>query len=418
MPGCENRKSRNSSIRDGGQLSDAARAAEMAARASYGRLLAFLSARTSDIAQAEDALADAFAKALDHWPTNGVPGNPDAWLLTVARNRLTDVQRRRTRFPTEHELPDMPEEESSDPEFPDQRLALMMVCAHPAIAADLHTPLMLQTVLGLDAKHIARLYLMSPAALSKRLVRAKTKIRDAGIPFKVPDQDVLPERSNSVLEAIYGLHAHDWLDPAETLGEEALYLSDLLCKLLPDNAEALGLSALIAFSHARVNARLVAGVLVPTDEQDTKLWNDELISYGKRHLSRAYRLKAVDRFQIEAAIEAVHIERKQSGETDWKALNKLYHAYLTKVPTAGGLVAQAAITGRLHGAEAGLAAIEAIEESVGPAFQPFWAVKADMEARAGRNNEALACYEKAISLATDLPTIEFLKQRRITVLPN
>lgn len=393
-------------------MSKASRVAEMAARNSYGRLLAFLSTRTHDIAQAEDALADAFAKALAYWPKNGIPDNSDAWLLTVARNRLTDRQRHQTRFPTENEMPDLPAENQITEALPDERLSLLMVCAHPAIASDLHVPLMLQTVLGLDAKTIARLFLISPAALSKRLVRAKTKIRDAGIPFQVPDDDTLPERSTAILEALYALHAHDWLDPKDAMGDEALYLADLLTKLMPENAEVLGLAALISFSHARSQARIVKGILVPTDEQDMSLWDDALIGYAKRHLARACRISAIGRFQLAAAIEAVHIARKETNETDWKALNKLYHAFLKISPSAGGLVAQAAVTGRLHGSKAGLEALSAIENTVGSAFQPFWAVRAELNAQLGLLAASSDCYQKAISLATDAPTIHFLRKKQ------
>lgn len=399
-------------------MSDTDRAAEMAARTSYGRLLAFLSARTHDIAQAEDALADAFAKALTSWPKTGVPCNPDAWLLTVARNRLTDRQRHQTRFPTENEMPDMPADDQPSSPVPDQRLSLLMVCAHPAIASDLHTPLMLQTVLGLEAKTIARLFLMSPTALTKRLVRAKAKIRDAGIPFRIPDDQTLPERSAAILEALYALHAHDWLDPSDTMGDEALYLADILTKLMPDNAEVLGLAALISFGHARVKARVVDNILVPIHEQDLTLWDDTLIRYGKRHLARAYRLAAIGRFQIEAAIEAVHITRKETNQTDWPALNKLYYAFLQTTPSAGGLVAQAAVTGRLHGPQAGLDRLDAAEQTIGTAFQPLWAVRAEMNAQLGQKDRSAICYEKAISLATDRSTINFLQTKKTLMLAS
>lgn len=396
-------------------MSDAARAAELAARDSYGRLLAFLCSRTCDIALAEDTLSDAFLKALTHWPRHGVPDNPDAWLLTTARNRLTDRQRHQTRFPTESEFPEMTDGEVSEVSLPDRRLSLMMVCAHPAISPDLHVPLMLQTVLGLDAKTIAGLFLVSPSALAKRLVRAKSKIRDAGIPFQIPDEHQLPERSAALLEALYALHAHDWLDPKENLGEEALYLADLLCRLRKEEAETLGLAALIAFSHARARARVVDDMLVPTDEQNTSLWDDDLISYGKRQLNRAYTNSAIGRYQIEAAIASVHIARKETGGTDWAALNKLYFALLQQAPSAGGLVAQAVVTARLHGPLAGLEALKVAEAETGSAYQPLWAARADMQARLGNRLDASNSYEKAISLTTDAPTINLLAMKRAAV---
>ncbi|WP_422035899.1 RNA polymerase sigma factor [Roseibium sp.] len=392
-------------------MTDPARAAELAARDSYGRLLALLSVRTHDIAMAEDALADAFAKALDHWPLHGIPDNPDAWLLTTARNRLTDWQRKQLRFPSESEIPDMSDDDHLEDSLPDQRLSLLLVCAHPAIATDLHVPLMLQTVLGMEARTIARLFLISPAALAKRLVRAKAKVRDAGIPFKIPEGAVLEERSSTLLEALYALHAHDWLDPADTLGDEAFYLADLSSRLMAGNAEALGLAALIAFSHARAGARTIDGVLVPTGEQDVSLWRDDLIAYGKRQLTRAYGKSMVGRFQIEAAIESIHVARKETGRTDWQALNKLYFALQKVAPSAGGLVAQAVVTGRLHGPDAGLRALDIAEAQAGTGFQPLWAARADLNAGLGNRESASRCYEKAISLATDLPTINLLRAR-------
>lgn len=412
MPSSQSRKGRNSRFCLSRSLNNASRAADRAARDSYGRILAYLSTRTHDIASAEDALADAFAKALTKWAEDGVPANPDAWLLTVARNRLTDRQRHLIKFPTDNEVPDLPAAHHTDNQLKDERLSLMMVCVHPAISPDLHTPLMLQTVLGIDAKTIAQLFLTSPAALSKRLVRAKVKIRDAGIPFQIPDPEHLPERSTAILEAIYALHAHDWLDPEDGMGGEALYLANLLGQFLPKNAEVFGLCALIAFSHARRTARIIDNTLVPTELQDMSLWDDELIAYGNRQLHRAYGLASIGRFQIEAAIEAVHLARKDSGRTDWDALNQLYHAYLKEVPSAGAMVSQAVVTANLHGAEIGLEALASLEAQVGTGFQPLWAARAELLSRVSKLEQAGVCYDKAISLTTDIPVMQFLRKKR------
>lgn len=392
-------------------MSDAAGAAEQAARASYGRLLAYVAARTHDIAEAEDALSDAFLKALSVWPKQGVPANPDAWLLTVARNRLIDRQRHLARFPMTDELADVPDTDADDSPLPERRLVLMMVCAHPAIASDLHAPLMLQTVMGLDARQIARLFRVSPAALAKRLVRAKAKIHDAGIPFVIPEASQLPARGDAILEAIYAVHAHDWLAPSDAQGAEALYLVNLLTQLVPDDAETLGLAALITFSHARASARIVGQTLVPITEQDVTLWDRELIAHGKALLSRAYALGQIGRFQIAAAIEAAHCARLDSGETDWRALNQLYHAYVQFAPSLGARVAQAVVISRLHGTEAGLAALATLDSADCQSFQPFLAARADLLMRTGQVERAAADYERAIALATDEPTIRFLKAR-------
>lgn len=412
MPRCKIRQSGNPAISNGQPVNQEFRAAELAARQSYGKLLAILAARSRDIALAEDALADAFRKALETWPVSGVPSSPDAWLLTVARNRLTDVQRRSARFPVEDDIPPLQQETPHQPEtLPDERLGLLLVCAHPAIDRDLHTPLMLQTVLGIHAHQIAKLFLVSPAALSKRLVRAKTKIRDAGISFEIPDAGALADRCGTVFEAIYALHALDWLDPADGMGEEALYLADLMARLLPGSAEAFGLSSLIAFSHSRRMARIEDGVLVPTLEQDTGLWDDTLIAYGQRQLRTAGTFKHPGRFQLEAAVEAVHIARKTSGKQDWPALNKLYLALLKIAPSAGALVAQAVVTSVLHGETEGLRQLDMLEEKIGSGFQPLWAARADMQSKAGKPMEAAESYRKAISLATDAPAIRFLRAR-------
>ncbi len=392
-------------------MSDTARAAERAARGSYGRLLAILAARCRDIALAEDALGDAFARALTHWPKQGVPDNPDGWLFTVARNRILDAQRRAARHPEGAEMPEIETPERAA-QLPDERLALMLVCTHPAIAPDLHAPMILQCVLGLHAHDIARLFSVSPAALAKRLVRAKAKIRDAGIPFQIPDADQLPLRSTAIAEAIYAVHAHDWLDPSDGMGEEALYLADLLAQLLPDDPEIKGLAALIALSHARAQARVQNRSLVPTPQQDVTLWDDRLIAYGNRQLTLAHSLGQWGRFQIEAAIEAVHMTRKDSGQTDWTALNKLYHALLQLAPTAGAMVAQAVVTARLHGAQAGLEALDRVEAQTGSGFQPLWAARADFALELADLKLANCCFNKAISLTTDLAVLRFLRQKR------
>lgn len=390
-------------------MNEVTRAAELAARASYGKILSILSARSGDIALAEDSLAEAFAKALTIWPKQGVPKNPDAWLLTVARNKITDRQRHITRFPTQQEFPELPDENKKHIIYPDERLALLMVCAHPAISSDLHTPLMLQTVMGMEAKTIAQLFMVSPAALAKRLVRAKKKIRDAGIPFQIPDPEHLPERSHAIYEAIYAAHSLDWLEPGDSFGDEALYLADLMTRLLPDQPEAFGIAALVAFGHARRNARIDSGVLVPIEKQNVKLWDDQLLAYGTRQLHHAQQYNVIGRFQLEAAIQSVHLERRNTGSTDWAALNKLYYALIKDNPSTGAMVAQAVVTSHLHGAKAGLKALENIETITNGSFQPLWAARAELLARQGEKTKAEIAFEKAISLTTEIPLRQFLQ---------
>ena len=241
----------------------AAHAAGLAARDSYGRLLALLSASTSDLASAEDALADAFERALRTWAAQGVPGNPDAWLLTVARNRLRDrwksAQAQRV-FPLDAEQ-DAPAD-IGDVDFdaiPDRRLELLLVCAHPAIERAVHTPLMLNTVLGFTAEQVGRAFSVPTATMATRLVRAKKRIKAARIPFRIPDRADLPARMAAVLEAVYGAYVLDWATTgpqARQLPSEALHLAEVLARLAPDDPEAHGLAALVQLSAARAPARI------------------------------------------------------------------------------------------------------------------------------------------------------------------
>lgn len=213
-------------------MNDAVRAAENVARASYGRLLAILVARSSDIATKEDALSDAFSKALTRWPRDGVPDNPDAWLMRVARNRMIDVQRRDAKLAPVDDMPELIEEPAST--VPDKRLHLMLVCAHPAIDPKMHTPLMLQCVMGLDAEQIGRAFMVPKATMAQRLVRAKAKIKANAVPFAIPKDALLAPRLSSVMEAIYGAYAVNWLESGDDLGIEALFLADVLSKQIPE----------------------------------------------------------------------------------------------------------------------------------------------------------------------------------------
>ncbi len=266
----------------------ARRMADAVARRSYGKLVAFLAARTRDVAAAEDALSEAFASALADWPLKGCPANPEGWLLTVARRKGIDISRGRRRGENAAaQLQGMAEAiaaAASDAEIPDQRLALMFACAHPAIEEGIRAPLILQVVLGLDAKTIASAFLTSPAAMSKRLVRAKEKIRQAGIPFRIPDPEEFHGRLDAVLDAIYAAFTEGWTDPSAAdaarrdLTEEALFLARLVAELLPE-PEALGLLALLLHAEARRRARRGAnGEYMPLAEQDPALWDSEMIA--------------------------------------------------------------------------------------------------------------------------------------------
>jgi predicted RNA polymerase sigma factor len=390
------------------------------ARDSYGRLLAVLAAPTRDIAAAEDALADALERALARWPDDGIPANPEGWILTVARNRLRDIWKspaRRMTAPLD-EIESAPTTVDDDmPAIPDRRLELMLVCAHPAIAPNIRTPLMLQAVLGVEAAAIAEAFAVEPATMAQRLVRAKKRIRDAGIPFVLPEREDLAERLPAVLEAVYGAYAIDWQltpqdAPIETLSAEALHLALVLAELLPDEPEVLGLAALVCLSEARRPARRTAeGGFIPLDEQDTSRWDTTLIARGEALLRRAHSLGQPGRFQYEAAIQSAHSARATQGRVDHHALQKLHRAVLRVAPSLGAAVASAAVDGEVDGPEAGLRALDAIADPALDRFQPAWTTRAHLLAQAGRATEAAEAYRRAIELTSDPGVAEYLACR-------
>ncbi|MEM1310500.1 MAG: DUF6596 domain-containing protein [Cyanobacteria bacterium P01_H01_bin.153] len=397
------------------------RAAELAARDSYGRLVAYLAARTRDIAAAEDALGEAFLSALQSWPETGVPSSPEAWLLVAARRQLIDAARRRQiqdrvlhAFESVFFSPSI--EASLDAvEFSDDHLKLLFICAHPAIQSTMHTPLMLQVVLGLNAAQIGSAFLVAPTTMGQRLVRAKSKIRDASIPFEVPAVKDLPERLTAVLEAIYAAYTHGWEGVAggdrrhRSLVEEAVWLARLCVQLMPQEPETWGLLALMLYCESRGAARRTAsGAYVPLCQQDPRLWSPALIREAEQALTRASQSKRVGRFQLEAAIQSVHAQRAVTQQTDWSALGLLYEGLVQLSPTLGALVNQAAVIAHTRGLAYGLQHLDQLPVECIQNYQPYWAARAHILQQLGRNAEAQQAYAQAIGLAEDAAVRDFL----------
>ena len=396
------------------------RTVERVARESYGRLVAYLSSHTRDVASAEDALSDALVAALKTWPRDGVPQNPEGWLLTSARHSFIDlVRHQRVAEASESTLLLLREEPREGTLFPDERLKLLFVCAHPAIDPAMHTPLMLQTVLGLDAARIAHAFLVSPTTMGQRLVRAKMKIRRGGIQFAVPEENELPQRLDAVLEAIYAAFGIGWDDMTgvdqrgRDLAEESIWLARVLLQLMSAEAEVRGLLALMLHCEARRPARRGPdGRYIPLTEQDSQQWSLPLIEEAERHLAEASSRGRTGRFQLEAAIQSVHAERARSGRTEWNAIMLFYKQLIRVSPTLGTRTGYAAAVAEAKGPEAGLAVLDGIDLDAVSTYQPYWAVRAHVLQRLGKTSEAGDAFDRAIGLAEDQAVRQFLLQSR------
>lgn len=398
------------------------RAAETAARESYGKLVAYLARRCGDVAAAEDALSQAFAAALETWPRDGCPSNPPAWLLTAARRRLLDAGRRgKVRADAAQHLRLAAEElaDAAVGDFPDHRLPLMLACAHPDIEPAMHAPLMLQTVIGLDADSIASAFLVSPAAMRQRLVRAKARIREAGTAFALPPREALEARLEPVLSAVYATYAHGWADPGGAdpaggdLSGEALFLGRLLADLAPGEPEALGLMALMLYAEARRGARRgPAGEYRPLDVQDPALWDARMTLAADDLLRRAARRRQAGRYQLEAALQSAHMARRRTGDDNWDDIVVLYDALLSLTGSPVVAVNRAVAVARAHGPRAGLEALpDAPASSSLEAYQPYWAARAEILSQAGETAQARRAYEIAIGLERDPAVAAFLQER-------
>lgn len=406
-----------------GSADDTHRTIERVARESYGKLLARLVAHTRDVASAEDVLGDALVAALTTWPRDGVPTSPEAWLVTTARNFHID-RVRHDQVVRAHQIilmaPDVaPIDAGSPADYPDERLKLLFACAHPAIDPAMHTPLMLQTVLGVDAARIAQAFLISPATMGQRLVRVKTKIRVAGIPFEVPQPSELHDRLDAVLEAIYAAFGIGWSampgadERGRDLADEAIWLARVLLELMPDEAEVLGLLSLMLHCEARRQARREPdGRYVPLSEQDPRRWSLGAIEEAEQCLARASARGRPGRFQLEAAIQSVHSERARGHPTNWAAIVLFYEHLVVVSPTLGTLTGHAAAVAEATSPAAGLAALDAIARERVSTYQPYWAVRAYFLQRLGRSCDATDAFDRAIGLTEDPAVRAFLLERR------
>lgn len=399
-------------------MEDARKAAERVARESYGKLIAILAARSRDIAGAEDALNDALVSALKRWPIDGVPSNPDAWLLTAARNRMKNVARHQSvRQASEPQLAVLaqarPDENSP---LPDERLKLMFVCAHPAIEESVRAPLMLQTILGLDAARICNAFLVAPATMGQRLVRAKAKIRDAKLRFEPPEPHDLPERLSAVLDAIYAAYGVGWDAHGETpagtqdLTHEAIYLCRVLVSLLPEEPEPKGLLALMLYCEARRAARYSPdGAFVPLERQDARLWSRDLIIEAEGLLTEASRFRRLGRFQCEAAIQSVHIQRPITGATNYNALLTLYRMLVVAYPSAGAKVGLAAVLIKTGEAAAAMDVLDEIPTTNSLTYQPYWVARGEAQRALGMETDAKRSLRRAIELTETEAVSAFLR---------
>ena len=398
------------------------RAAERVARDSYGRLVAILAAQDRDIAAAEDALSDAFAAALRVWPLRGVPANPEGWLVTAARNTRRNVARgAAVRQRAEPELlRRLAEAEDRLPPAPlaDDRLRLMFVCAHPAIDPAARTPLILQAVLGIDAARIAGAFMVPPATMSQRLVRAKARIRDAGLTFALPEADDLVPRLGAVLDAIYAAFGAGWdgMDTGDGPGNgagglngEAIWLARLLVAQMPQEPEPKGLLALMLYCQARRAARRdAAGRFVPLDRQDARLWDRTLVIEAEGLLTRAAQAGRFGRFQCEAAIQSVHVQRPITGRLNLTALRALYDLLVDQTGSLGAQIGRAVVMAEAGEPVAAMAALEALPQDRVATHQPWWVARARLAKLAGDAALHASALQQAIALTRDSAVRAFL----------
>ena len=386
-------------------------AVEEVARTSYGRLVAYFASRTGDLAGAEDALADAFEAAVRTWPVQGVPDRPVSWMITAAKRSMIGRHRREdTALRSAPTLALLADEraETADTAVPDKRLELRFACAHPAIDPTIHAPLMLQAVFGLDVARMSGVFLVEPATLGQRLVRAKRKIAEARIPFALPQPADLAPRTAAVLDAIFAAYATGWEDPAGDdpgrtgLTHEALRLADVLTELRAHAPEVFGLAALLHHLEARADARRDdSGGFVPLALQDPWRWSPMHLAAGEQLLNRALAAGEPGPYALMAAISSLHNRRVVETSINWPAIASLYDRLLPLRPAAGVAVARAAAHLEAGAADVAAAGLAAIDHSLVELHQPYWTVLAEVADRQGNADLRAAARAKALRLTAD-----------------
>jgi RNA polymerase sigma-70 factor, ECF subfamily len=398
-------------------------------RSESGRILATLVRLLGDLDLAEEAMHEAFAAALESWPQNGIPNNPRPWLISTARFKAIDAMRRRARFNgaqrdliahMESRVNDAPRggEEIEDEEIEDDRLRLIFTCCHPALPPEAQIALTLREVCGLTTEEIARAFLVTPATLAQRIVRAKAKIRETPIPYEVPTPPELPERLGAVLQVVYLVFNEGYsaaagaeVTRAELTGE-AIRLGRLLTELEPE-AEVIGLLALMLLQESRRAARTSpAGELILLANQDRALWNREQIAEGVALVEKALKSRRFGPYTLQAAIAAVHAEAESAAATDWRQIVALYNQLVGVQPSPVVHLNRAVAIAMCDGPEAGLTHIDAVLEGGELAnYYLAHSARADLYRRLGRTAEARASYEKALSLTQQEPERQFLEER-------